>query len=228
MSSVYCRVQGQVMKPDAPVRSDEARVVFTYSPVIVTAQVDGRAALVERSTIAGVDSSGQIIDSVGNTYIDLVAPGEGVTPTGSWTWNIRVELGGSVIASVDTVLEQGGSVDIGALIGAATPVNGGAVHNEWPRDDTPGQVDTSVVSSLVSQVAALTKTVDDLRARVERLEGGDVTSPEDTGDVTDNGDGTATVANTVDNGDGTADYVGKKMTDNGDGTVTIESKKENV
>lgn len=56
MSSVYCRVQGQVMKPDAPVRSDEAHVVFTYSPVILTAPVDGRAALVERSTIAGVES----------------------------------------------------------------------------------------------------------------------------------------------------------------------------
>ena len=109
----YARVVGQILTPDDMRPAGDVTVVFTYGPYVVSYGT----AYIERRVEVGVDPSGALYDpATGKSYVDLIAPGAGVTPAGQWLWHIDVVASGDYLLQGDLALRQGTVVDVASVL----------------------------------------------------------------------------------------------------------------
>ena len=202
----YARVVGQILTPDDMRPAGDVTVVFTYSPYVVSYGT----AYIERRVEVGVDPSGALYDPArGKSYVDLIAPGAGVTPAGQWLWHIDVVASGDYLLQGDLALRQGTVVDIASVLtngdgmlanpfarqrpaaggaGAADPALPGPTPPAGDLAGLTARVEnlTQVLNGLKTEIADNKRAIDELKAQPPG--GGDGNEVE----MIDNGDGTVT------------------------------------
>lgn len=99
----YARVIGRFATSDLQGR--RGRVTFTPS-VEGVVQTDNGPVFFGGSVTAYINDSGEINDSKGNPYVDLVGLGRGVTPNTKWTYHVLLE-NSSYMIEFDVFLKQG-------------------------------------------------------------------------------------------------------------------------
>ena len=122
----YSRLYGRVVLPDVtPARDPHApRGTITIRPVpprVTYQDASGQARLVASQTVCQIDADGYLT-SDGHRWVDLVAPGVGVVPSGTWLY--RVEIIADSRLDIHTItLTQGQAIDLAHSIAAATVVD---------------------------------------------------------------------------------------------------------
>lgn len=124
--SVWCTVTGRVVSPEKLVtapRGSCGRVVFTPSPGTVKYDLGDGDVLVAGAVTAEIDHEGQLRDSKGNPWVAVVAPGDKVTPSGSWTYHVAVYVNGlaEAYAQKHVVLTQDATVNLTSLVDVGSP-----------------------------------------------------------------------------------------------------------
>ena len=92
----FARVFGRVVLPDGSAVSS-GRLVLDPDAKHPTVSLYGGDALVVSRTEVSLDSGGRvssIVDGVVVHWVDVVAPGEGVTPGGAWTYTVTLSVPG--------------------------------------------------------------------------------------------------------------------------------------
>lgn len=122
----YSRLYGRVVLPDVTPSGDPhaPRGTITIRPVpprVTYQDANGQARLVASQTVCQIDSEGYLT-SDGHRWVDLVAPGVGVVPSGTWLY--RVEIIADSRLDIHTItLTQGQAIDLAHSIAAATVVD---------------------------------------------------------------------------------------------------------
>nr|DAK74061.1 MAG TPA: hypothetical protein [Caudoviricetes sp.] len=122
----YSRLYGRVVLPDVTPSGDPhaPRGTITIRPVpprVTYQDASGQARLVASQTVCQIDSEGYLT-SDGHRWVDLVAPGVGVVPSGTWLY--RVEIIADSRLDIHTItLTQGQAIDLAHSIAAATVVD---------------------------------------------------------------------------------------------------------
>nr|DAY26761.1 MAG TPA: hypothetical protein [Caudoviricetes sp.] len=122
----YCRLYGRLVLPDVtPGGGPHApRGTITIRPVpprVTYQDASGQSRVVASQTVCQIDSEGYLT-SDGHRWVDLVAPGAGVVPSGTWLY--RVEIIADSRLDIHTItLSQGQAVDLAHSIAAATVVD---------------------------------------------------------------------------------------------------------
>ena len=122
----YCRLYGRLVLPDVTPGGDPhaPRGTITIRPVpprVTYQDAGGQSRVVASQTVCQIDSEGYLT-SDGHRWVDLVAPGAGVVPSGTWLY--RVEIIADSRLDIHTItLSQGQAVDLAHSIAAATVVD---------------------------------------------------------------------------------------------------------
>lgn len=147
-SMPFARVHGRIVAPNvvgtSPV-SAGGRVVFTPDPAAVTYTVEGERRLVATAVTCQIDKDGYLV-SDGQRWVDLVAPGEEVTPEGMWSYTVEVYVLGYLLdpLTAHVTLKAGQVADIAELLATGVP------------DKAPAPVDDgNQLAQLREEVAAL-------------------------------------------------------------------------
>ena len=117
----FARVFGRVVLPDGSAVSS-GRLVLGPDAEHPTVSLDSGDALVVSRTDVSLDSEGwvsSIVDGGVVRWVDVVAPGEGVTPGGAWTYTVTLSVPGREWWSRHVALTQGTVVDLTDLAPAA-------------------------------------------------------------------------------------------------------------
>ena len=122
----YCRLYGRLVLPDVTPAGDphSPRGTVTIRPVpprVTYQDASGQARVVASQTACQIDSEGYLV-SDGHRWVDLVAPGAGVVPSGTWLYRVEIIADGRL--DIHTVtLTQGQAIDLAHSIAAATVVD---------------------------------------------------------------------------------------------------------
>ena len=122
----YSRLYGRVVLPDVTPGGDphapRGSVTIRPVPPRVTYQdASGQSRVVASQTVCQIDSEGYLT-SDGHRWVDLVAPGTGVVPSGTWLY--RVEILADSRLDIHTItLTQGQAIDLAHSIAASTVVD---------------------------------------------------------------------------------------------------------
>ena len=122
----YCRLYGRLVLPDVTPGGDPhaPRGTITIRPVpprVTYQDAGGQSRVVASQTVCQIDSEGYLT-SDGHRWVDLVAPGAGVVPSGTWLY--RVEIIADSRLDIHTItLTQGQAVDLAHSIAVATVVD---------------------------------------------------------------------------------------------------------
>ena len=122
----YCRLYGRLVLPDVTPGGDPhaPRGTITIRPVpprVTYQDAGGQSRVVASQTVCQIDSEGYLT-SDGHRWVDLVAPGAGVVPSGTWLY--RVEIIADQRLDIHTItLSQGQAVDLAHSIAVATVVD---------------------------------------------------------------------------------------------------------
>ena len=122
----YSRLYGRVVLPDVTPAGDphSPRGTVTIRPVpprVTYQDASGQSRLVASQTVCQIDSEGYLV-SDGHRWVDLVAPGAGVVPSGTWLYRVEILADGRL--DIHTVtLTQGQAIDLAHSIAAATVVD---------------------------------------------------------------------------------------------------------
>ena len=122
----YCRLYGRLVLPDVTPGGDPRapRGTITIRPVpprVTYQDAGGQARVVASQTVCQIDSEGYLT-SDGHRWVDLVAPGAGVVPSGTWLYRVEIIADGRLDIHTIT-LSQGQAVDLAHSIAAATVVD---------------------------------------------------------------------------------------------------------
>lgn len=122
----YCRLYGRLVLPDVTPGGDPhaPRGTITIRPVpprVTYQDASGQSRVVASQTVCQIDSEGYLV-SDGHRWVDLVAPGAGVVPSGTWLY--RVEILADSRLDIHTItLSQGQAIDLAYSISASTVVD---------------------------------------------------------------------------------------------------------
>ena len=122
----YSRLYGRVVLPDVTPSGDPhaPRGTITIRPVpprVTYQDASGQSRLVASQTVCQIDADGYLV-SDGHRWVDLVAPGVGVVPSGTWLY--RVEIIADSRLDIHTItLTQGQAIDLAHSIAASTVVD---------------------------------------------------------------------------------------------------------
>ena len=122
----YCRLYGRLVLPDVTPGGDPhaPRGTITIRPVpprVTYQDASGQSRVVASQTVCQIDSGGYLV-SDGHRWVDLVAPGVGVVPSGTWLYRVEIIADGRLDIQTIT-LTQGQAVDLAHSIAAATVVD---------------------------------------------------------------------------------------------------------
>ena len=122
----YCRLYGRLVLPDVTPGGDPRapRGTITIRPVpprVTYQDASGQSRLVASQTVCQIDADGYLV-SDGHRWVDLVAPGVGVVPSGTWLYRVEILADGRL--DIHTImLAQGQVIDLAHSIAAATVVD---------------------------------------------------------------------------------------------------------
>ena len=122
----YCRLYGRLVLPDVTPGGDphapHGTITIRPIPPRVTYQdARGQARVVASQTVCQIDSEGYLT-SDGHRWVDLVAPGAGVVPSGTWLYRVEIIADGRLDIHTIT-LTQGQAIDLAHSIAASTVVD---------------------------------------------------------------------------------------------------------
>ena len=122
----YCRLYGRLVLPDVTPGGDPhaPRGAITIRPVpprVTYQDASGQSRVVASQTVCQIDSEGYLV-SDGHRWVDLVAPGAGVVPSGTWLYRVEVIADGRLDIHTIT-LSQGQVVDLAHSIAASAVVD---------------------------------------------------------------------------------------------------------
>lgn len=122
----YSRLYGRVVLPDVTPSGDPhaPRGTITIRPVpprVTYQDANGQSRLVASQTVCQIDADGYLV-SDGHRWVDLVAPGVGVVPSGTWLYRVEILADGRLDIHTIT-LSQGQVIDLAHSIAAATVVD---------------------------------------------------------------------------------------------------------
>lgn len=118
----YARIRGRVVGPAAPARTVNAVVRLTYEPRSVTAVVEGQRVYATRTVAARTDAVGNLVNAAGDSYLDVIAPGDGSTPSGTWRYLLSVKADGYPLDERYVTVEQGKEYNLADLMESGTKV----------------------------------------------------------------------------------------------------------
>lgn len=122
----YCRLYGRLVLPDVTPGGDPhaPRGTITIRPVpprVTYQDASGQSRMVASQTVCQIDSEGYLV-SDGHRWVDLIAPGVGVVPSGTWLYRVEIIADGRL--GIHTItLTQGQAIDLAHSIAAATVVD---------------------------------------------------------------------------------------------------------
>ena len=107
----FCRIFGKVVDS---LTADEARSAY----VLLYPDATGANAgtVVAKSVRCGVNTSGAIVSATGEDYVDILAPGDGVVPSGSWTWSFYAHVPGHEDRSLNFLPISAGQIDLANVV----------------------------------------------------------------------------------------------------------------
>ena len=122
----YCRLYGRLVLPDVTPDGDphSPRGTITIRPVpprVTYQDASGQSRVVASQTVCQIDSEGYLV-SDGHRGVDLVAPGTGVVPSGTWLYRVEILADGRLDIHAIT-LTQGQAIDLAHSIAASTVVD---------------------------------------------------------------------------------------------------------
>lgn len=122
----YSRLYGRVVLPDVTPSGDPhaPRGTITIRPVpprVTYQDASGQSRLVASQTVCQIDADGYLV-SDGHRWVDLVAPGVGVVPSGTWLYRVEILSDGRLDIHTIT-LTQGQVIDLAHSIAASTVVD---------------------------------------------------------------------------------------------------------
>ena len=122
----YCRLYGRLVLPDVTPDGDphSPRGTITIRPVpprVTYQDASGQSRVVASQTVCQIDSEGYLV-SDGHRWVDLVAPGVGVVPSGTWLYRVEILADGRLDIHTIT-LTQGQAIDLAHSITASTVVD---------------------------------------------------------------------------------------------------------
>ena len=123
-SAPFARVFGRVVLPDGSAVSS-GRLVLDPDAEHPTVSLYSGDALVVSRTEVSLDSEGwvsSIVDGGVVRWVDVVAPGDSVTPGGAWTYMVTLSVPGREWWSQHVALTQGAVVDLADLAPQASYV----------------------------------------------------------------------------------------------------------
>ena len=85
----FCRIRGSVQSVHKVDDYSGGYVLFTPAGGLVSGQ-HGGVSVSHAQIRAELTPEGNIVHSGGSPYIDVIAPGDGITPPGNWTYVIMV------------------------------------------------------------------------------------------------------------------------------------------
>lgn len=150
----YARVIGRFATPGLQGR--RGRITFTPTVEGVAKTADS-AVFFGGSETAYISDSGEVNDSKGNPYIDLVALGPGVTPSTKWAYHVLLETLGEVL-EFDVFLKQGGVYDLNNL------QNSGDENVSIPPDVL---AKLAALDSVTTQLPALNQAITTATSKAE-------------------------------------------------------------
>lgn len=107
----FCRVFGKVA--ESLTQSDTKAAYVILYPDATGANTGTVAA---SSIRCGVNTSGALVSRDGKDYVDILAPGDGVVPSGEWTWSLYAHIPGQVDRYLNFLPIQGGQVDLSVVV----------------------------------------------------------------------------------------------------------------
>lgn len=122
----YSRLYGRVVLPDVTPGGDPhaPRGTITFRPIpprVTYQDASGQSRLIASQTVCQIDSEGYLV-SDGHRWVDLVAPGTGVVPSGTWLYRVEILADGRLDIHTIT-LTQGQAIDLAHSITVATVVD---------------------------------------------------------------------------------------------------------
>lgn len=122
----YSRLYGRVVLPDVTPGGDPhaPRGTITFRPIpprVTYQDASGQSRLIASQTVCQIDSEGCLV-SDGHRWVDLVAPGTGVVPSGTWLYRVEILADGRLDIHTIT-LTQGQAIDLAHSITVATVVD---------------------------------------------------------------------------------------------------------
>lgn len=122
----YSRLYGRVVLPDVTPAGDphSPRGTITIRPVpprVTYQDASGQSRVVASQTVCQIDAEGYL-SSDGHRWVDLVAPGAGVVPSGTWLYRVEILADGRLDIHTIT-LTQGQAIDLAHSIAASTVVD---------------------------------------------------------------------------------------------------------
>ena len=107
----FCRIFGKVVDS---LTADEARSAY----VLLYPDATGANAgtVVAKSVRCGVNTSGAIVSATGEDYVDILAPGDGVVPSGSWTWSFYAHVPGHEDRYLNFLPISAGQIDLANVV----------------------------------------------------------------------------------------------------------------
>lgn len=155
----WARVYGQIIAPDAKVRAPgDCSVVFDPDPMDVRVVLEDGRAVVGSRTVCTVDADGWLVSPTGEKYVDLIAPGAGVSPDGEWTYEVTTRIPGDPVRKVHVSVVRGSVTAIGDLL----PVS--AYSGVVPPPSTGGGSDPALAAQVAAAKEAAESAARDLAA----------------------------------------------------------------
>lgn len=138
----WARIVGRFTHVAAPPSGVGVKVTIRPVPSGVSAVVGGSSLRAVSAVTCASDSDGYLVGPTGQRFVDVLAPGPGVSPAGPWAYMVGIVANGRLVEH-EVVLSQGTVLDLALLgvdSGVPTPPDPGGGSTP-PSPSRPALID---------------------------------------------------------------------------------------